>query len=317
MNNLFLALILLAAATVAWLNRYAANQMTQSQMQALSGKLAACESSLRFEQATAAESDARLKQLRALARTAQEELVQASAEARELVSPADVAGEGTWPANRDYFYLPKQFLGSIGYGVFHNDGTLSEEAARLFGLTPAEKVALTDSWRQLCLELQQAELNHVERLEPRQADSDDHREVVFRVSSTSNDVAELQDQFQRNLQTQFGSTRGDLIWAKVSTQRPLDGYPLGFDDRILTYSAERQPDGSVQHRLGFTKPDKSTSYSFPITFDQPEASAEPGAAAAQAATGREVLSPDSALWPYRHLFGDQPLLQPQARSGGR
>lgn len=315
MNKLILALIVFTTATLTWLNRYSVARTAGNDVRALSRQLLACENTMRTEHANSAALDHRLAQLRELARDAQQELGQASAEARELTSPVDFSAEGAWPAARDYFYLPKQFLGTLGYNVFQNDGSLSDEAAQLFGLTPAEKVALADSWRQLRLQLQQLELDHAEQLDASQPDSGDHREVAFHLPSLTNEITQVRQQFEQDLEKQLGNTRGQLIWEKVAEEKPLSGYPFGYQEQIVTYSADRMEDGSVQHKLGLTNPSRLAAYCFPINFDPPANPAvtpsEAGGSPAATGGNPAPLSPDSALWNYRHLFGTDPLLTPR------
>jgi hypothetical protein len=319
MNNFVLTLLLAAATALVWANRHWTTLVQRSQVRALSHKVSACESALQAEQAASTALQQRLQELTRSTREVQIELTRASAEARDLISSGDVASDGSWPAARDYFYLPKQYLGSLGYQVFRNDGTLTDEAAQLFGLTPAEKVQLTDLWRQLRLELEHQQLDKAQRLDPPQADSDDHLEVAFRLPALTNEVAQLKQQFTQDLQTQLGATRGKLIWDKASGENLLSGYPMGDEDRIITFTADRQPDGSVQHTLHFTNPPHNRAYQFGIQFNlQPNqafTTSEDDGSQSVAVGVSLPLSPNSGLWNYRHLFGAQPLLLPRKQGG--
>jgi hypothetical protein len=143
MNNLVLLVLLTAITSVAWLNRHAVARTRWEGVQELRKKLSACAAAFQAEHEGSAATDRRLQELRHTARSINESLVQASADAKDLSVAGDPSADGSWPKARDYFYLPKQYLGKLGYGVFHNDGTLSEEAALLFGLTPADKLPLS------------------------------------------------------------------------------------------------------------------------------------------------------------------------------
>jgi hypothetical protein len=292
MNNLILALLLLSTAIVAYWNRLAAWQTARHDVRTLSSQLSTYANALRSERVNATELDQRLRERRDKVAAAQSDLVQASAHARELTETTDASSEGAWPSGRDYFYLPKQFLGALGYSVFHNDGGLSEEAARLFGLTPAEKVALADSWRQLRLRLEQIQLDHAEPLDPSRPDSNDHLEVAFHLPALTNDVSQIRQQYQQDMEKQLGPTRSQLLWEKVAGERPLSGYPFDHQEQVITFSADRQPDGSVQHKLQFTNASRGTAYSLPVSFD-PGSTPSPSASEVMTTSG---LSSESALW---------------------
>jgi hypothetical protein len=122
-------------------------------------------------------------------------------------------------------------------------------------------------WRQLRLQLEQLQLQHAEHLEPHQPDSDDHREISFRLPVLTNEFAQLKDQFQQDLQSNLGNTRAQLIWEKVSHEDLRNGYPMGDEERLVTFAANRNADGSVQHSLSFTNPNHTRAYQLNIPFD--------------------------------------------------
>ena len=131
MNNLLLAMLLFVSATFVWFNRYSVVRQTRIANETLNARLAETQTALDAARALCVADEKRLAESRSTAQGVRTELTQLSSEAREVISLPDVSAEGTWPGTRDYFYLPKHFLGGLGYGLFRADGQLSVEAARL------------------------------------------------------------------------------------------------------------------------------------------------------------------------------------------
>jgi hypothetical protein len=64
-----------------------------------------------------------------------------------LPAPLNPAGEGMWPADKPYFYLAKKRLREVGPPPFMGADRLSRESVILYGMTPAEKSATEQAYR--------------------------------------------------------------------------------------------------------------------------------------------------------------------------
>ena len=112
---------------------------------------------------------------------------------------------------------------------------------------------------------------------------------------------------QERIEHDLGLTRARLLADPLDEQiSPLTS-PIGDREVIIAYQADRQTDGSIRHWLSFSDPAGTVMYNQPVEFQIPNPPLNYGESPAVIDTGSR-LSPDSALWNYRHLFGDQPLL---------
>lgn len=80
---------------------------------------------------------------------------------------------------------------------------------------------------------------------------------------------------------------------------------------IVTFSASRDANGEVTHRLRFQDAAKPGNwYDFIVPFEIEPHQAFTSDEGLLVAGVEFPLNPNSALWNYRHLFGDQPLIPP-------
>ena len=264
---------------------------------------------------TIAEYDARTSEASRRSSDHRSELDQINAELRaisdELVRTAPVPDpetEGRWPVDRPYFHLPKRLLDQISYSMFTADGKPTEETKFLFGLTPHEREMLWQAWTDFRSDLQELQIRSAERLPdfPVVANSVE-RSVRFHMHDLTQELAGLRSRLAARIEHDLGPTRARLLADPLNAQiSPLTS-PLGDREVIIIYRAERQTNGSIQHLLSFVDPTGSAVYHRPVEFQTPNPPLNYSESPAVIDTGSR-LSPDSALWNYRHLFGDQPLL---------
>ena len=131
--------------------------------------------------------------------------------------------------------------------------------------------------------------------------------MQFRLASVGNEVKQLQSQLGQRLEALLGATRAELLAAPLQDRAQQLTPPIGDDDVLLTYYAERRSDGTIQHFLRFDDAARRTMYQYPVAFIRPEQGMTDGES--HSISGLKFpLDPESPLWSYRHLFGDQPLL---------
>ncbi|MEN9733773.1 MAG: hypothetical protein RLZ45_1768 [Verrucomicrobiota bacterium] len=270
---------------------------------------------LQAEQATAvatlaeaqARSDAAAKRLA----EASEELVATLAELRSASEAAlqarvepDRATEGAWPSDRPYFYLPKRVLSDIGFAALTADGEPTPECLALLGMTPSEQADLRQAWADLRFELQELQLRSAERIPEANPEADPNRRAIrFRLSGLTNQLPILRAQLQSRLTETLGSIRAQLLQVPLNEPlRDLTG-PFNNSDYVVTYRAERNAEGDVQHMLGFDTGEGSRAeMSVGTLHANPEKNVDDSLTF--------PIGSNSPLWHYRHLFGDQPLLLP-------
>lgn len=271
---------------------------------------------LQSDQATAdaalagfrARSDATAKRLEQVSR----ELAEAMAELRGASEAAfrariepDPTTEGAWPPDRPYFYLPKRLLADIGFTALTANGEPTAECLALLGMTPAEQADLRQAWVDLHFELQEIQLQLAERVPDAESQADpDQRSIRFRLPSLSRQLQGLDGQLGSRLTEAVGATRARILDAPLREQIGDLTNPMGDRDCFVAYRAERTSGGDVQHYLRFDAINGSTTYQVPVGTLR----ANPGMIDEGVLTF--PIGPDSALWNYRHLFGDQPLLRP-------
>jgi hypothetical protein len=268
-------------------------------------------------QNTIAEHDARTSESSRRSSDHRSELDQINAELRAIsdaivrTAPVpDPETEGRWPVDRPYFHLPKRLLDQISYSMFTADGKPTEETKILFGLTPHEREMLWQAWTDFRSDLQELQIRSAERLPdgPVVANSVE-RSVRFHMHDLTQEIAGLRSRLDARIEHDLGLTRARLLADPLDEQiSPLTS-PIGDREVIIAYQADRQTDGSIRHWLSFSDPAGTVMYNQPVEFQIPNPPLNYGESPAVIDTG-SPLAPNSPLWNYRHLFGDQPLLSP-------
>ena len=232
------------------------------------------------------------------------ELRSASEAALQARVEPDPATEGAWPSDRPYFYLPKSVLSDIGFAALTSDGEPTTECLALLGMTPSEQADLRQAWTDLRFQLQELQLRSAERISEATPETDPNRRAIrFRLSGLTNELPILRNQLQSSLMETLGSTRATVLQAPLNGRlRYLNGQYIDRDC-VITYSAERTAEGAVNHFLHFDTGDGRSAQALVGTLHaNPEKNASGGLTF--------PIGPNSPLWNYRYLFGDQPLLSP-------
>jgi len=265
---------------------------------------------LQAEEATAvaklaevqARSDVEAQRLKEVSR----ELAEAMAELRSISeTETDPATEGAWPSDRPYFYLPKRFLPDIAFTALTADGEPTAECIALLGMTPAERAELLQAWTDLRFELQELQLRSAERVPQADTQADpDRRSIRYRLSNLTDQIPLLRDQLGSRLVEALGTNRAGILQARLKEHLASLTPPIGDSDCFVTYRAERTAEGDVEHYLRFDATEGRRTHQAPLGILR----ANPRMTEDHSRTF--PIGPDSPLWNYRHLFGEQPLLRP-------
>jgi hypothetical protein len=295
MNNLILALFVLASASVVWISQRNSMQTVRKANHKLNIDLANA-GVRRLETATALTNAQETLSARRNELAAMRHEVAKPREAipSSLVPRLDPAREGLWPVDKPYCYLSKKHLETIGFVPFAQEERLSSEAAILFGMSPAEKSAADSVFQSFLERTRQLHLAHAEPVEPAPgANSGNHREISYRIPALANEFREVRTLLADELRQAIGHSRADLFLKRANSE--LDqvyGQYGGNSGYTVKFYADRQADGTVEHDLMIERLDRRASNGYRITFP---------------------LEPSSVMLKYRHLFGEEPLLQPSVQ----
>ena len=108
-------------------------------------------------------------------------------------------------------------------------------------------------------------------------------------------LKDLRSKLDFQIEAKLGATRAGILSPHLHQHIDDVAPPFGVDESLVSFQAERQADGSVRHQLQFESSDRSSKTFHPVYF---------------AEDGTLGTDENSALWNYRHLFGDKPLLFP-------
>jgi len=223
----------------------------------------------------------------ALEKAAFRELSSLAAETNILAaSSSSVSSEGQWPTGKPYFYLPKPLLSVIGYRVFDVSGELTDVAVKLFGMTLREQIEVNLALREARRQREESEVMHAERVETAPSiNTPDHQEISYHIPSLTNEWMEIRNGLQTRLSEVLGEQRADFFAKRLEA---IPRQKSELKDRTLTYSADRQPDGTVHHTIKVATAD--------------------GSATSLSGAFRYPINETHPVWPYRFLFGNEPLI---------
>lgn len=304
MTQLLIACLVFAAALAATLHHRRAARVAANELSRLQAGQAAATSALADLRSRSDATARRQAELSLDLTAASAELKAASDAALRARPEPDPGTEGAWPMDKPYFYLPKRFLADIGFTALTPDGTPTPEAIALLGLTPSERDDLRNAWADFRFALQELQIQSAERMPDTNAVPDPNRRSIrFKLSSLTNQLLHLREQLDVRLTEAVGSTRAQILRSPLEERLEDLTTPLGERDCIVGYHAERAVDGGVQHYLRFEAADGSSMHQYAVGFTRVT---NDGSPAANNEPYRAVVG--DALWHYRHLFGDQPLI---------
>ncbi len=289
MNNLTLGTALLASAVALCFIEHTRQVNVRASSAAITGQLLTAKEQLAATRTNLDDLQKRLAARQTTLHGAESDLAGAETEAMQAAPPdPDPAKEGAWPAAQPYFYVAKRRLKDIGYPTFLPNEQVSPAAAALFAMTPQEQAAVDAAARDFQQGLAALELAHAQKLDPPQGrNTEDHREVSFRVPVVTNGVEQLIQPFDAAVTASLGAERAGLFLDRANDWLEEQAQEFSEKDWTITYSADRKADGSIEHQIRMNNP-RGTHY-MPVYFP---------------------LEPSSPIWRYTHFFGDQPLLTP-------
>jgi hypothetical protein len=304
MSQIVIACLVLVAALGATLHHRQAARIAATELARLQTEQSAAKSALAGLQTRTAGSAQRQAELSLDLSAASAELKAASEAALQSRTEPDPATEGAWPADKPYFYLPKRFLSDIGFTALGVDGEPTLEAIALLGLTPSERDDLRNAWADFRFDLQELQRQSAERIPDTNAVPDPNRPSIrFKLSGLTNHLPRLREQLDARLTEAVGATRAQILRSPLEERLEDLTTPIGDRDCIVGYHAERAADGTVQHYIRFEAGDGSGMHQYAVGFMRVTNGGSP---AADNEPHRTIAG--DALWHYRHLFGDQPLL---------
>jgi len=245
MSNLTPLLAVLVTASMIFLNqnaRLAKVRSATAQLASQAGILRARAGELEQRQADLrrqlAESEDRLRLL-------QQGQATAPSPNTEPIVPPDPTRQGGWPANAQYFYLPKKDLGSVGYRLLEAN-RLTDDATMLLGMTAAEREAVDEAYDQMWRKFRELEIQRMEPVEKPKKWTYGEKGISYHIPSLENEGRALRTSFQSSLQQTLGITRPQYLEEAVGEyfSRKLDD--LGQDSRIISFCPVRQPNGNTQ-----------------------------------------------------------------------
>jgi hypothetical protein len=168
----------------------------------------------------------------------------------------DPVHQGGWAPGVGFFYLPKQYLTNAGYQLL-NGGQLTDEAAALLGMSPAEREATDKSFGELLDQFRRLEIQRMELVAapanwsigaanspgaPGAMSFDSA--VTYHVPDLSGDISAAQTAFLGQLQQNLGASRADIVAAAADAYLRQNMDDLGAGDRIVGFAWQLESDGT-------------------------------------------------------------------------
>jgi hypothetical protein len=189
-------------------------------------------------------------------------------EPEAIIVPPDSTRQGGWPAKAQYFYFPKKDLAAVSYRLFETN-RLTDDAAVLFGTTPAEREAVDAAYDELWRKFRDLEIERMERVDKPKIlyHFRDDESISYRIPSLEEDAGALEANFKLSLEQIQGMTRAHYLMEAVNdfTAHKLDD--LGQHSRIISFGWVHQPSGEVQ--LGYAVLDEAAGTSTMQVINSP------------------------------------------------
>jgi len=245
MNNLVFASLITVAAlgwslrqherieTVASENR----QFTMRAEKARTLARAAREEERRFESLYTTESVA-VQTLRSTAGGGTNRVTQTSSAlasggvANQLSDPAH---EGLHPLDKPYFYLAKSRLDALSYWPIAEGDRLSETAAALLAMSPAEEAAATAIYHQMREEIRSLEMSQAipTNTPPNFAGGPGTKTTLFIPKISSDALKEINARFATALDGALGEERGRLLTQRINETFDSGGNQMKGDRFVI------------------------------------------------------------------------------------
>lgn len=224
--------------------------------------------------------------------------------------PNEVPVGETWRSDAPYVDLAKRYLKDLRFQAVSPDHRLTDVVVPLFGINSVERAGVNDALREFRTRLEQLQLEKVVPLaDLAERQTEDHREVGYAIPSVKEESGALRESALAEIRRILGDQRAGMLEEKITHDLQFDSNPMGMENLQVVFSADRQADGTVKHRLTFTDPQRpGDRYSLNVPFGLEANQGMSSDDGWMVAGVGFPLSPNSPLWSYRHLFGDQPLL---------
>jgi len=249
MSNLIPLLAVLVTASMIFLNQNAtlakvrsASAQLASQAGVLQARAAELEQRQADLQRQLAENEDRLRLLH-------QGQTEAPSPNTEPIVPPDPTRQGGWPANAQYFYLPKKDLDSVGYRLLEGN-RLTDDATKLLGMTAAEREAVDAAYDQMWRKFRELEIQRMEPVERPTQWTHMQDSISYRIPSLEAEARALREDFESSLQQTLGPTRAKYLAEAADDflRRNLDD--LGQHARIISFGFSRGPNGELQRMYG-------------------------------------------------------------------
>jgi hypothetical protein len=288
MKLLTMTSAVLASAALVCLIEYRAQQQVRAKNRDLAEQLKVVETQLGQARGTLAKGQERWAERQTETRTTRAELQAVENEVQMTVPPEmDPAHEGMWPGNKPYFYLAKRRLKDVGYDAINGQDKLTTLGITLFNISKQERTGVDNAIQEFRKNLNELEVQHAERIEPAPGvNTEDHKEISFRLSGVTNELAQLKAQLRDSVKNAMGAERGGLLLERVNVWVEDQNGSTGGEEATISLEANRYKDGDVHHLFHY-KQERGGSGTMGLNYP---------------------LHAWDAVWRYRHLFGEEPLI---------
>ncbi|HVY71439.1 MAG TPA: hypothetical protein VHH73_16010 [Verrucomicrobiae bacterium] len=172
---------------------------------------------------------------------------------RSTGGAAQKSGVTAWPnstlatppsAGTPYVSLSKTNLNRIGLKALDDTYHLTEEAAILLGMNPAERASINQSFDRLIARHEQLDSNSASRIEEHLT-IDEGRKTTFKVAAHPEQGQELLNNFLEASRRTIGAERSELlaqyVYPDFISAESFD--PLGRLEKTITFLDRETPDG--------------------------------------------------------------------------
>jgi hypothetical protein len=263
MKNLFFIFPTLAVTSLLWANQHAQHRSASLENNRLNAHLAELAAHIRETASAKQTADRRFAALQSQLDLRNAALAQTAANAHPVDAPLaepDPTHQGGWPAGVGYCYLPKQCLTNAAYKPI-NGGRLTDEAAALLGMTPAERSTVDQLLTNMLGQFRQLELKNIQPANPdwthlayvgqnpdpsgatffgSKLDS----MVAYKIPDLGADVQAERQSFSDQLQQTLGPSRAQLLDTGADSYLRQNLDDLGTRDRTIGFLTVTEKDGS-------------------------------------------------------------------------
>ena len=236
MSHYILILTALIAATTVYVHQRAALNKVQRVNVQLAAQTRVLNTRLVDLRERGALSEQRLAQSKERLEALRQNLHTAPAPKPAAIVPPDPDRHGGWPAKTPYFYLPKKTLNAVGYRLFAGH-RLTDDAATLFGMTPAEREAVDTAYNNLWQKFREFEIQRMELTEkpPQWQEPVNRDSISYRIPSLAKESGELLVEFTTSLQSTLGATRTGYLMETAQAYLTSQLEDLGQTARVITF----------------------------------------------------------------------------------